>query len=183
MKQWNWRTVATLAGAAMLVASVAQAKINKERGHIVSTDWKKMEMKIKHVPSGNVGTWKVKRDCRLTFMDKEDQFPNPKLTDLRPPMYIFYSFLEGTNVIQDIEVHEVGFDPAQGGPGVTQDARITNLDANIGHIEVDLGAGPQTFRVEPKGQLKAFKRGQNVTILIETRDNGEEVVTLVKPRR
>jgi Cu/Ag efflux protein CusF len=182
MKLWNWRSVAILAGAAMLVASVAQAKINKERGHIVSTNWKTMTMKIKHVPSGNVGTWKVKRDCRLTFMDKEDQFPNPKLTDLRAPMYIFYSFLEGTNVIQDIEVHEVGFDPAQGGPGVTQNARITNLDANKGHIEVDMGAGPQTFRVEPKAQLRAFKRGQQVTILIETRDNGEEVVTLVKAK-
>jgi Cu/Ag efflux protein CusF len=182
MKQWNWRTAASLAGAALLVASAAQAKINKERGHIVSTDWRQMEMQIKHAPSGNVGTWSVTRDARVRFTDKKDEFPNPRLSDLRPPMYVYYMFEEGTNVIRDIEVVEVGYEPSAGGPGVSQDGTITNLDAEVGHIEVDLGYGPQTFRVDPAAQLRSFRRDQQVTLLIETRGNGEEVVTLVRPR-
>ena len=175
MKQSNWLTAATLAGAAVLVASAAEARINEERGHIVSTDWRQMEMQIKHVPSGNVGTWRVTRDVRVRFTDKKDEFPNPGLSDLRPPMYIHYMFEEGTNVIQDIEVVEVGYEPSAGGPGVSQDGTITNLDPDLGH-------GPQTFRVDPAGQLRNFRRDQQVTLLIETRGNGEEVVTLVRPR-
>ena len=61
-------------------------------------------------------------------------------------------------------------------------ANITNLDATIGHVEVDLGAGKQTFKVEPKQQLLAFKRGQRVILLIDKK-NGEEIVTKITPQR
>jgi len=181
MKQSNWPIVAALAGAALLVGTLAHAKINTERGNIVSTDWDKMEMQLKD-PKGRTGTWKVQRDATVTFTDKKSDFPNPKLTDLRPPMYIHFKFMAGTNVIQNIDVREVGFEPSKGGPGVQQDATITNLDANVGHVEVKLSTGIKTFKVDPKNQLKAFKQGQNVTIMIETR-NGEEFVTVIKPRR
>lgn len=181
MKQSNWRIVATLAGAALLVGTLAHAKINKERGNIVSTDWNKMEMQIKD-PKGRTGTWKVQRDATVTFTDKKSDFPNPKVTDLRPPMYVYFMFEAGTDVITSFEVREVGFEPSKGGPGVQQDATITNLDANVGHVEVKLSTGIKTFKVDPKNQLKAFKQGQKVSIMIETR-NGEEFVTVIKPRR
>ena len=180
MKRSNWRIVATLAGVALLVGTLAHAKINTERGNIVSADWNKMEMQLKD-PKGRTGTWKVQRDATVTFTDKKSDFPNPKLTDLRPPMYIHFKFTEGTNVIQNIDVREVGFEPSTGGPGVQVQAVITNLDANIGHVEVKLDTGITTFKVDPKNQLKAFKQGQKVTILIETR-KGEEFVTVIKPR-
>ena len=70
MKHPNWRTTATLALVIMFVASLAQAKINKERGNIVSTDWRKMEIEIKN-PRGRMKTWKVARDCKVTFTDKK----------------------------------------------------------------------------------------------------------------
>ncbi len=57
-------------------------------------------------------------------------------------------------------MREVGFEPSRGGPGVQQQAVITNLDANIGHVEVRLDTGITTFKVDPKSQLKAFKQGQ-----------------------
>ena len=180
MKQSNWRIVAALAGAALLVGTLAHAKINTERGNIVSTDWNKMEMQLKD-PKGRTGTWKVQRDATVTFTDKKSDFPNPKLTDLRPPMYIHFKFMEGTDVIQNIDVREVGFEPSSGGPGVQVEAVITNLDANVGHVEVRLDTGIKTFKVDPKNQLKAFKQGQKVRILIETR-SGEEFVTVIKPR-
>lgn len=181
MKQSNWRVVAALAGAALLVGALAHAKINKERGNIVSTDWNKMEMQIKD-PKGRTGTWKVQRDATVTFTDKKSSFPDPKVTDLRPPMYIYFMFEEGTNLISSVEVREVGYEPEAGGPGVQQKATITNLDANVGHVEVKLDTGIKTFKVDPKSQLKKFKQGQKVTILIETR-NGEEFVTKITPSR
>ena len=176
----NWRTVAPLLTAALLMGGLAEAKVTKEMGNILSTDWRAMEMEIKN-PRGRTKTWKVARDCTVKFTDKKSDFPNPKLTDLRPPMYIHFKFMEGTNVIQNIDVREVGFEPSTGGPGVQVQAVITNLDANIGHVEVKLDTGITTFKVDPKNQLKAFKQGQKVTILIETR-NGEEFVTVIKPR-
>ena len=65
---------------------------------------------------------------------------------------------------------------------MSQNAVITNLDANIGHVEVNMGAGTKTFEVDPKGQLSNLKIGDKVTILIETRDGNREVVTQIKRR-
>ena len=159
MKQFNWRTVAALAGAALLVGTLAHATINKERGNIVSTDWNKMEMKIKD-PKGRVGTWTVQRDATVTFTDKASDFPDPKVTDLRPPMYIYFMFEAGTSVISSIEVREVGYEPSKGGPGVQQKAIVTNLDINVGHVEVKLDTGVKTFKVDPKSQLNDGQAGR-----------------------
>jgi len=180
MKQSNWRMAAALAGAALLVGALAHAKINKERGNIVSTDWNKMEMQIKD-PKGRTATWTVQRDATITFTDKKSDFPNPKVTDLRPPMYIYFMFEAGTSSISNIEVREVGFEPSQGGPGVQQEATVTNLDMNVGHVEVKLDTGVKTFKVDPKSQLAKVKRGEKVTLMIETR-NGEEIVTVIKKK-
>lgn len=180
MKQSNWRIVAALAGAALLVGTLSHAEISKERGNIVSTDWNKMEMKIKD-PKGRVGTWTVQRDATVTFTDKASDFPNPQVTDLRPPMYIYFMFEAGTSLISNIEVREVGYEPSKGGPGAQVNAVVTNLDVNVGHVEVKMDTGVKTFKVDPKSQLAKVKRGEKVTLMIETR-NGEEIVTVIKPQ-
>jgi hypothetical protein len=179
MKPIPRAVLAVFAAAALAAPAVAQ-NLAKERGNIVSTDWRAMQVEIKD-PKGRVGTWKVRRDAMVIFTDKKNEFPNPKLSDLRPPMYVHFTFnASNNNLIERFEVVEVGFQPTQGGPGIRQSATITNLDANIGHVEVDLGAGPQTFEVDPKGQLRSFKIGDRVSILIETREGGREVVTQIK---
>ncbi len=178
----SWRTMAPLLTAALLMAVPAQAKVNKEMGNILSTDWSKMEIELKN-PRGRTKTWKVARDCTVKFTDRKSDFPNPKLSDLREPMYIWFFFQDGTIEIESIEVREVGFDPSKGGPGAEQKGVITNLDTSVGHVEVDLGAGKQTFKVEPKQQLLAFKRGQRVILLIDKKSNGEEIVTKITPER
>ena len=178
----NWRTVAPLLTAALLMGGLAEAKVNKEMGNILSTDWRAMEMVIKN-PRGRTKTWKVARDCTVKFTDKKSEFPNPKLSDLREPMYIWFFYQDGTIEIESIEVREVGFEPSKGGTGAEQKGVITNLDANVGHVEVDLGAGKQTFKVEPKQQLLAFKRGQRVILLIDKKSSGEEIVTKITPQR
>lgn len=182
MSQMKCRAAVLLVGAALLLSATAEAKVNKEMGKIVSTDWRKMEIEISN-PRGRTKTWKVARDCTVKFTDKKQQFPDPKLSDLRPDMYVWFFYQDGTIEIETIDVREVGYNPDKGGAGAEQNGVITNLDANIGHIEVDLGSGPQTFKVEPKQQLRAFRRGQRVTVLIEKRSNGEEIVTNIKPQR
>jgi Cu/Ag efflux protein CusF len=77
-------------------------------------------------------------------------------------------------------VREVGFETSTGGPGVQRTGVITNLDASVGHIKVNLGAGSQTFAVDPKGQISNFRTGDRVSVLIETRDVSRQVVTQIK---
>jgi len=178
MKPTSRIVLAVLVSAAIAVPAVAQ-NLAKERGKIVSANWQTMVVEIKD-PMNRVGTWTVRRDATVTFTDKKSDFPNPKLTDLRAPMYVYFTFDADTKIVHGFEVREVGFEPSQGGPGVSQKAVITNLDANVGHVEVNMGAGPKTFEVDPKGQLNNFKIGDKVTILIETREGNREVVTQIK---
>jgi hypothetical protein len=168
--------LALLASLSLAVPALAQDWKN-ESGKIVSTDWNKMEMELLG-RKDRVATWKVARDCEVKFSDKKEFYPNPTYKDLRAPMYVFFLYEAGTILIKSVEVREVGFDPAKGGPGVEQKATITNLDATIGHVEVDLGTS-RTFEVDPKSQLTAFKVGDRVTLLIETREGGREVVTKI----
>jgi hypothetical protein len=142
-----------------------------------------MQIELKD-PKGRVQTWKVARDAVVRFTDKREQFPNPKLADLRPPMYVHFTYNGDTKVISRFEVVEVGYDPSKGAPGTMElSGVITNLDANIGHVEVDVGAGPQTFEVDPKDQLKSFKRGDRITITLEKRAATREVVTKIARQR
>jgi hypothetical protein len=168
----------TLAVAAAALTSAAYAGPEKARGNIVSTDWNKMQVDIKD-PKGRVATWSVARDASVKFTDKKDLFPNPRVQDLRAPMYVHFVFEGTTSVIQEFEVVEVGFEPSRGGPGAQQKAVVTNLDMNVGQIEVMLDpGGRKTFEVDPKAQLRNFKIGDKVTILVENR-GGREVVTKI----
>jgi len=178
MKPTSRIVLAVIVSAAVAAPAIAE-NLAKERGKIVSANWQTMEVEISD-PLNRVGTWKVRRDAVVVFTDKKSDFPNPKLTDLRAPMYVYFTFDADTKVVSRFEVREVGFETSQGGPGVQRTGVITNLDANIGHIEVNLGAGSRTFVVDPKGQLGNFRTGDSVSILIETREGNREVVTQVK---
>jgi len=180
MKQWKYRIVAPLAAAGLLIAGTAHAKINKERANIVSTNWNAMTMELKS-PNGRTKTWNVARDCEVKFTDKKSEFPNPKLSDLKAPMYIHFMFQEGTDLIESIEVVEVGFEPSAGGAGAQQAATVTNLDMNKGHIEVMINpGGRKTFLVDPKNQLAGIQQGDSVTLLIERRGTQEVVTKITK---
>lgn len=180
MKHRTWRTVTPLVAAAFLFGSMAHAAISKERGNIVSTNWNAMTMDIKS-PKGRTKTWNVARDCEVKFTDKKNEFPNPSLKDLKAPMYIHFMFEAGTDVIQSIDVQEVGFEPSAGGPGAQQTAVVTNLDTNKGHLEVMLDpGGRKTFLVDPKSELGGVKQGDTVTLLIERRGSQEVVTRITK---
>lgn len=175
MNRRAWMTAAPLA-ALVLCGAIAEAT-EKKAGKIVSTNWNQMEMDIQE--GSRVGTWKVARDCSVRFLDQKEKFPNPSIKDLKAPMYVNFYFERDSDRIDSIEVVEVGFNAAAGGPGAQQKAVVTNLDMNVGHIEVRLDPGGiKTFEVDPKGALAGVKVGDQVTLLIDNRQ-GREVVTKI----
>ena len=177
MNRRAWLVAAPLA-VAVLFGTVARAETQKKSGNIVSTDWGAMTMDIKE--KTGVGTWKVARDCSVKFLDQKEKFRNPSLSNLKAPMYVNFYFERDSDRIDSIEVVEVGFNADAGGAGVQQQAVVTNLDVNVGHIEVNLSpGGVKTFAVDPKSLLVGVQRGDRVTILIENR-NGQEFVTGIK---
>jgi hypothetical protein len=176
------RIVLPLLAAGGLAAAAVAQPLAQERGNILAVDWNAMQVKLRD-PKGHEQVWKVSPEATVKFTDKTDQFPNPKVQDLRPPMYVHFTYNNDTKLINRFEVVEVGYDPTKGSAPATQQLSgvITNLDANIGHIEVNAGAGPQTFQVVPKDQLRNFKRGDRVTVTLEKR-GGQSVVTQVTRR-
>ena len=49
-----------------------------------------MQIEIK-TPQGGRLTYKVARNCSVKFTDGAGDFPNPRLEDLTPPMYIHFA--------------------------------------------------------------------------------------------
>jgi Cu/Ag efflux protein CusF len=88
-------------------APPAHAAREFSRGNITAVDWRVMQIEIK-TPQGGRLTYKVAPDCSVKFTDKTSDFPNPKLQDLTPPMYIHFVFENQTML--EIDVREVGFD-------------------------------------------------------------------------
>jgi Cu/Ag efflux protein CusF len=178
------------AALALLVSSTVAApalaqNLTKERANILAVDWNAMQVRLKD-PQGRERTWVVAKDATVEFSDKREQFPNPKLADLAPPMYVHFTYNADTKQIVAFDVAEVGFEPSRAkepGPASAsqQQAVITAVDANVGQVEVQLPAGRKTFEVNPKGQLRSFKAGDRVTLTI-SKQGEREVVTQIKRR-
>jgi Cu/Ag efflux protein CusF len=187
----------TKAGLLVLAATIAGApafaqNLNKERGNILDVDWTAMQVRLKD-PQGRERTWPVARDAVVEFNDKREQFPNPKLRDLVPPMYVHFTFNADTKQIVKFEVAEVGFDPrtraaapAAAAPAAsaagTQTAVITAVDANVGQVEVQTTAGKHTYWVEPKTLLRGYKAGDRVKIQVQQQGDKEVVTAMSKTR-
>lgn len=178
------------AALALLVSSTVAApalaqNLTKERANILAVDWNAMQVRLKD-PQGRERTWVVAKDATVEFSDKREQFPNPKLADLAPPMYVHFTYNADTKEIVAFNVAEVGFEPSRAkdpGPASAsqQQAVITAVDANGGQLEVQLPSGRKTFEVNPKGQLRSFKAGDRVTLTI-SKQGDREVVTQIKRR-
>lgn len=186
MKSMTKAVLALLAFAAAAAPALAQ-DVTKEKANILAVDWNAMQVRLKD-PQGRERTWVVAKDATVEFSDKREQFPNPKLKDLVPPMYVFFSYKSDTKEIVAFEVRQVGFEPGKEtkpAPDAStgmQSAVITAVDVNVGQVEVDLAGGRKTFWVEPKGQLSAYKAGDRVSIQVE-KQGDKEVVTRIQRRR
>jgi Cu/Ag efflux protein CusF len=187
MKVLTRAGLALLAVAAVAVPAQAQ-NLTRERANILAVDWNAMQVRMKD-PQGRERTWKVSREASVEFDDKREQFPNPKLNDLTPPMYVHFTYNADTKEIVAFKVAEVGFEPSRTKPGpgtsgtATQAAVVTAVDENVGHVEVQLpSGGRKTYEVNPKSQLRSYKAGDRVNLTISTQD-GREVVTAIRRSR
>jgi len=190
MKSTQQAVLALLVAAAVAAGDGSPAwaqPLKRERANILAVDWNAMQVRMKD-PQGRERTWVVSRDASVVFTDKREEFPNPKLQDLIPPMYVHFTYNADTKEITAFDVAEVGFDTKKREKEATtsagqQTAVITALDANIGHVEVDLASGGRrTFEVDPKSQLRSFKAGDRVTLEI-SRVGNKDVVTRIRSVR
>jgi len=168
-----------------LAASAAAEAPEYLRGNIVSVDWGSYTMQLKD-PKGRVVTWKVSRNATVKFTDGAGVFRNPKVQDLRPPMYIH--FMAESQVIQEIDVRELGFVPGaddtqtnssrQPGVSRTLNAVVTASDPGRGHIEVEHDGIRETLSVANKGLLDGVGAGQRVTLVTDWVGQNELVAQL-----
>jgi hypothetical protein len=183
------RAVPALLVSATVAAPALAQDVTKERANILAVDWNVMQVRLKD-PQGRERTWVVAKDATVEFSDKREQFPDPKLKDLVPPMYVFFTYKTDTKEIVAFEVRQVGFEPGAKEPkpagdaptALMQNAVITAVDANVGQVEVQLAGGRKTFRVDPKSLLSAYKAGDRVSIRVE-KQGDKEVVTRIQRRR
>ena len=180
------KTVLAVLAAALVTTPALAQNLNKERGNILAVDWNAMQVRLKD-PQGRERTWPVSKDAVVEFNDKASSFPNPKLKDLVPPMYVHFTFHADTKEIVKFEVAEVGFEPGKpenkpADPAGVQTAVITAVDANVGQIEVQTAAGRQTYWVEPKTLLKNYKAGDRVRLQIQKQGDREVVRRMARAR-
>ena len=171
----------------------AHAAREFQRGNITAVDWRAMQIEIKN-PKGGVETYKVAPNCSVKFTDGAADFPNPRLEDLTPPMYIHFAFENKT--ILEIDVKEVGSAPrprAQGANRAPSDrngtdrdssnrggndrnssdrqlkVRILRVDERRGTFDADVAGRRQGFRAETGRLLRGFGEGDLVILTLDRR--------------
>jgi hypothetical protein len=182
--------LAVAVAAAALVASSAFAAPKNGRGNITAVDWNVMQIAIRGV-DGKVNTFRVKRDAGIKFTaEGGENFPNPTLRDLAPPMYVWFVYEDWDGkeapTIQDFDVREVprGAGRAAAAPsGSTSTAsrdmtvRISKItNARRGEFDADVAGRNQSFRASNPGMLNSWRQGDLVIVTVE----GRNVVTNIK---
>jgi hypothetical protein len=183
--------LAVAVAAAALVAPSAFAAPKNGRGNITAVDWNVMQIAIRGV-DGKVNTFRVKRDAGIKFTaEGGENFPNPTLRDLAPPMYVWFVYEDWDGkeapTIQDFDVREVprGAGRAAAAPssGSTSTAsrdmtvRISKItNARRGEFDADVAGRNQSFRASNPGMLNSWRQGDLVIVTVE----GRNVVTNIK---
>jgi Cu/Ag efflux protein CusF len=175
-------------GAAILAASLwpalATAQVEHGRGNIVAVDHDRGTIDLRD-PQGRVGTWQFNRGASVRFTDGRGMFPNPSTRDLRPPMYVHFTFRN--EVIDSFEVRELGFAPGneesanqqkQKGVSRTLTGRLTAYDPSVRQVEVDLGSRRETFQLTNDALMRGLDAGQRVQLRTEWSGQRELVTDL-----
>jgi len=179
-----------LATAGLAVATLwptaGQAQnVEHGRGNIVSIDRNRMTVDLRD-EKGRVGTWRFSNNATVRFTDGRASFPNPSTRDLRPPMYVHYTF--SNEVIQSFDVVELGFrpgseesanQPKQQGVSRTVTGRLTAHDPSVRQIELDLDGRRETFQMTGDAQMRGLDAGQRVQVKTEW-SGQRELVTEVR---
>jgi len=178
----NGTALVSFAAVAVLAASPALAGPERSRGNILKVDWNAMQMELKD-PKGNIETWKVAKDATVKFSVQSWQNRSAKIQDLRPGMYIHFTFEGMTRVIADVDVREIekaaAEEPATPAVSAARTGRVTAVDLRTAQVEVILDqGGRKTFQAANATVLSGLKAGDRVGLVTEPRE-GQDVVTEV----
>jgi Ni/Co efflux regulator RcnB len=184
----NVKTLVLSLVLAIVAAAALRADIAHERGTILNTDWKAMQVQIRD-EKDREATWKVARDVKIKFTDKAWENRTPRLEDLRPGMYVHFQFEGTTSVIQQIDVRDVGANyrppagsapPPAGATGNTVSGRVTAVDLRVAQVEVMADQiGRKTYQASDARVLEGLRPGDRVTLVTEER-GGQPVVVEAK---
>ena len=174
------RMAVALAAAALFVPPALAAPKNG-RGNITSVDWNAMQIAIRGV-DGKVNTFRVKPNASIKFSaEGGENFPNPTLRDLAPPMYVWFVYEDWDGkeapTIQDFDVREVprgagpGTSPGSGGgsqPAKDMTVRISKItNQSRGEFDADVAGRNQRFRASNPSMLNRFREGDLVIVTVE----------------
>jgi Cu/Ag efflux protein CusF len=177
-----WMLAVAALVAPLVVVDRAEARVEYDRGKIVSIDWDQMVMKFED-PKGRIATRRFSRNAEVTFTDGAGFFKNPSVRDLRPPMYVHYQFED--EVIIAFDVRELGFQPgsSQGAsskkrPGIprTVVGNVTSFDLDVKQVELDIDGIRETFQCTSAGDMRDLQQGQKVELKTEWSGQRELVV-------
>jgi Cu/Ag efflux protein CusF len=172
--------VALAAATAWPLAAVAQ-RVEHGRGNIVSIDKDRQTIQLKD-PQGRTGTWRYNRNATVKFTDGPGFFPNPSTADLRPPMYVHFTFTN--EVIESFDVVELGYQPGneesasgrkEPGTPRTVIGRVTAYDANAKQVEVEHDGLRETFQLNDRSNQR-LQAGQRVQLRTEWSGPRETVI-------
>jgi hypothetical protein len=186
------RTLGLLAVATLIAPGAALAEKEHNRGNIVSVDWNTNKMFIKDA-NGSTRDYTVDPGASIKFTDAPEDFPNPTLRDLAPPMYVHFIYdLPGHN-ITNFDVKEIGSAPrrrgtattlpapvAPSGPAREMKVQIQRVDERSGRFDADVAGRRQTFRAENRNDLRSYREGDLVVLTVERRGS-EDVATHIAP--
>jgi hypothetical protein len=184
-----------LVSAALVVPSAFAAPKNG-RGNITAADWNVMQIAIRGV-DGKVNTFRVKRDAGIKFTaEGGENFPNPTLRDLAPPMYVWFVYEDWDGkeapTIQDFDVREVPRGAGRGGSSVGSESgsqaprdmtvRISKItNESRGEFDADAAGRNQRFRASNPNMLDRWRPGDLVVVTVEGRTvQGRSTVTNIK---
>jgi hypothetical protein len=174
---------ALVVGAAVSSPVVCAQPIEHGRGVIVSIDANRGTMELKD-PQGRTGTWKFDRSATVKFTDGAGFFPNPSTADLRPPMYVHFTF--SNEVIQTFDVVELGFQPGsdesasgrkQPGSPRSVTGSVVSYDANVRQLALDTNGRRETFQLTARSD-RQLNPGERVQLNTEWVGSQELVSSL-----
>jgi hypothetical protein len=189
MNRRNLMVAALVAATSWPVAARAQ-QVEHGRGDINAIDLNRGEVELKD-PQGKVRTWRFERDASVKVSDDSRPFTrNPTTADLRPPMYVHYTYVK--DVIQTFDIIEIraAAGNGSGGRGTSSGnsggqaasprtvvGRVTAYDPRVRQVEVDHDGKRETFQLTTSSDRR-LSPGDRVQIRTEWSGSREQVAEL-----
>jgi hypothetical protein len=168
--------VALVAATSWPVVARAQ-RVEHGRGDINAIDLNRGQIELRD-PQKRVRTWRFDRNATVKVSDDSRPFTrNPTTADLRPPMYVHYTYVN--DVIQTFDIIEIrvpagNSNSGQGASPRTVVGRVTAYDPKVRQVEVDHDGKRETFQLTTRSDRR-LSPGDRVQIRTEWSGSREQV--------